>query len=114
MPLAAGRLRHRLLIRKRNASGRDSSGQATVVWDEQDAIWAEIKPLRGEEREAAQKQSAATTHKITIRHRTGLAPDDRLEEHGSQGPTRTFEIIELLNINERDEAMEIMAKELLL
>ena len=110
MAVRSGLLRHRLLLRSPKGS-QDTYGQVSEDWEDRGSVWASITPLRGEERTLAQQQHGMVTHKIRIRHRDGVAPKMRAEEHTSKG-VRVFEFMEVLNILELDESIEIMAKEL--
>lgn len=86
MTLAAGRLRHRILIEQYvldlDSNGDviqdPESGQTFGTWTEVATVWAAIEPLSAREFIAAQATQSQIMGKIVIRHRTGLDASMRL------------------------------------
>lgn len=86
MTLAAGRLRHRVLI-ERYVFAVDSNGdvvqdpdtgETTGAWQELATVWAAIEPLSAREFLAAQATQSQVTARIVIRHRNDLDASMRL------------------------------------
>lgn len=80
MTLAAGRLRHRVLIEQYvldlDSNGEviqdPNTGETTGSWQEVATVWAAIEPLSAREFLAAQATQSKVEAKIVIRHRSGL------------------------------------------
>jgi SPP1 family predicted phage head-tail adaptor len=86
MTLAAGRLRHRVLI-EQYALNVDSNGDAIQdpntgqtfgQWVEVATVWAAIEPLSAKEFIASQATQSQITARIVIRQRSGLDASMRL------------------------------------
>lgn len=105
--MRAGRLRHRIDVQQATKT-RTASGGYEETWTTVATVWGAVEPLRGREYfENAQVQSEAT-HRITLRYRAGVSPDDRLR-HSTEN--RIFLPLSVLNRDERNVSLEIMAKE---
>lgn len=86
MTLAAGRLRHRVLIEQYvlalDSNGEviqdPNTGETTGSWQELATVWAAIEPLSAREFLAAQATQSKIEGKIVIRHRSGLNAAMRL------------------------------------
>lgn len=105
--MQAGKLRHRITLQAASTA-KDGYGEDIQTFGTLATVWASIEPLRGRELLLAQQISAEITFRIRIRYNASLAAEDRVI-FGS----RTFEIIAVLNKDERDEQIELMAKEVL-
>lgn len=86
MTLAAGRLRHRVLI-ERYVLAVDSNGdviqdpdtgETTGAWQTLAEVWGAIEPLSAREFLAAQATQSQVTARIVIRHRSDLGASMRL------------------------------------
>lgn len=80
MPIAAGRLRHRVLI-ERYVLAVDSNGdvvqdpdtgETTGSWQELATVWAAIEPLSAREFIAAQSTQSKIEARVVLRHRSDL------------------------------------------
>lgn len=69
-------------------------------------MWAAVEPFRGREYWNNQQVQGEATHKIVMRHRSGITPANRV-----LWGSRVFNVIEALNPDERSISIEIMAKE---
>lgn len=86
MTLAAGRLRHRVLIEQYvldlDSNGEviqdPNTGETTGSWQEVATVWAAIEPLSAREFLAAQSTQSKVEARIVIRHRSGLNSAMRL------------------------------------
>lgn len=110
MPIAAGKLRHKVVVETSTSSREATYGDVQHTWSALDApngeVWANVKPLSGNERWIANAVTPEVTHRITMRYNPRVAPKDRIK-YG----TRTFGILSVLNIDERNEMIELMAVE---
>ena len=107
MGVTAGKLDKRVTLQSATEA-RDGHGQAIPIWSDVATVWAVIDPIRGREYFAAQQVSAETTHRVTIRWRSGVSPKWRVV-YGS----RTFRIESVINVRERNEQIELMCVEVL-
>lgn len=64
--MSSGALRERLLFQSLH-SVSDGYGNETEGWDDEKAVWAEIKPLRGGEQVLAQRLSGVQPVVIRVR-----------------------------------------------
>lgn len=103
-----GRLRKRVIIQEADRTGRGSSGEATTSWSNGPTVWAAVEPLRGKEYLEGQQVQGEVTHKVTIRYRSGITPTDRISYDG-----RTLQIVSLINVCEKNIALELMCREVL-
>lgn len=86
MTLAAGRLRHRVLIEQYvlaldsngDVAQDPETGETTGSWQELATVWAAIEPLSAREFLAAQATQSQVTARIVIRHRSDLDASMRL------------------------------------
>lgn len=99
------KLRHRITIQE-NISVKDSFGAETPNWTDVASVWASIEPLSGKEFFAAQQINAEVNTKITMRYREGIKPEMRVVFN-----ERMFNIISVINENERNISLILMAKE---
>lgn len=101
----ASRLRHRVII-EQPIEAADGAGGLQVTWQEFTTIWAEIFPRRADEQLFAGQLAKLASHKISVRYLSGLNTKMRINFDG-----RIFNIVSILNINERNEMLEILAEE---
>lgn len=104
--MQAGKLRHLVTLQTatltKDGRGQDIETWANTVTD----CPAEVVKLSGRELERAIQTSAEATWKVRIRHMDGLSTDMRIAYNG-----RTFEILDINNIDERDREIHILVKE---
>ena len=101
----SSRLRQRLTLQKETRVS-DGAGGYSRSWQDIADLWAEIIPLSGKERLFAEQIEAPISHKILLRYRSDITPDNRLVFEG-----RIFNIRYVFNVNENNEALEILAEE---
>jgi len=103
----SGKLRHRLTIQTKTQAG-DGYGEGSATLATVATVWGSIEPVRGTEFTNAQQVNAEMSHQIVLRYRSDLTvtPENQLNY-----ASRTFEILSIRNINERDRTWEIDAKE---
>lgn len=105
MRYGSGPLRDEVTIQE-VAETRDAYGGVIETWGTFATVRASVEPLIGREYFAAQQVQATSTHKIRIRYLSGLVPKMRV-----LFGVRVFDIESILNVNERNEEIVIMAKE---
>lgn len=103
--MQAGKLRHAVNIEVVTETP-DGMGGITKSWATWKSVRAAIWPISGKELIEAQKLEAKLTHRIRIRYLSGLTPKHRIKL-GS----RIFKIHSVINFNERNREIEIMAEE---
>ncbi len=103
--MRAGTLRHRVTLQRRGDT-RDGIGTVTETWTNEATVWASIEPLQGREYFEAQRENADVTHKLRIRHRSGVTREMRVIFED-----RVFDIEAVLNVEERDRELVLMCKE---
>lgn len=105
MEIRIGDLRHRLVL-EQVVRVDDGIGGADETWETVAEIWAGLRPLTGQEREAADQITGRITHEIWVRHRTGVKPAMRFR-HGA----RLFEIRAVIDAGERRRLLKCLAEE---
>ena len=107
-PVRAEQLRHKITIQRPDAAA-DSYGQTGEAWiDTVTGIRAFIDPTGGSEFYAAQKVHSEATANIWFRHSS--APDARPSMRVIFG-TRTFNVLNVMNIQERNRWIRLICKE---
>ncbi len=100
-----GRLRHIGSIEE-YVETKDDLGGYSKAWTEYTKVWCAIHPLRGDEKYVSAEKHATATHQVTIRYKSGINPKMRLISRD-----RTFEIISVINVGERDKMMQLIVEE---
>jgi SPP1 family predicted phage head-tail adaptor len=103
--LRSGLLRHRLTIEEATDVIGDRGG-VSETWSTVAQVAASIAPIGGSERFISQQRFPDVSHEIAIRYRAGITPKMRLT-FGA----RVFDILAVLNVDERNREMRIMARE---
>lgn len=101
-----GWLRHRVILQEKSTA-RNDYGEPIKTWSTLATVWGSVEPLRGAEYREGRIQAQAVTHRIRIRHYSGLSPENRV-----QHSDRTFEIESVINPLEQDKMMELMCREM--
>ena len=107
MKLRIGDLRHRITIQKLEMI-QDSYGQATETWVDVVTVFAAVNPISGREFFKAETINSEITHRILIRYRKGIEPSMRVNFKG-----RIFTILSVINFQEKNEALQLMCKEMI-
>jgi SPP1 family predicted phage head-tail adaptor len=71
-----GRLRHRVMLEAATRTA-DGAGGVTLTWSTVASLWAEIVPLKAEERAVGEGEGDLTLHRIVIRKRDDVSTGDR-------------------------------------
>ena len=100
-----GKLRHRITLQKQVNTVNDYGG-AVTTWKNVATVWADVRPLSGREYFSAQQVQSEVTTQIWLRHIEGIKPTMKVK-FGK----REFEILSVLNTQERDVSLQLMCKE---
>jgi len=103
--MRAGTLRHKIIFQQLTVAN-DTWGHSAETWTDQVITSAAIWPLRGVERMEGMKLDNENTHKIRIRYNKDVHPKMRIKFG-----FRYFNILAIINVDERDIYQEIMASE---
>ncbi len=105
MSVRIGDLRHRLSL-EAAAREDDGCGGAVETWLEQAQVWAAVRPMGGNEREAADQLAGRVTHEVWLRWREGVRPDMRF-----RFAARIFEIRAVIDADERRRFLKCLCEE---
>ena len=87
----------------------DDRGSSPATYKADGApIWAKIEPLAAQEMNVADGLEAVATHRVTV-YRTDRITSRSVLEATLDG--RRFEIVSLLNVEERDRYLELRCRE---
>ncbi len=100
-----GKLRHRVTIQQQ-AQTRDEYGGVVTTWQTFADRWAAIEPLSGRELFAAQQLANTVSIRVRLRYLAGVTPAMRVL-YG----TRTFSIQAVINVEERNEELQLLCEE---
>lgn len=104
--MKAGQLRHKMVI-ERATTSRASTGHAQQTWATHLLRFAAIRPLSSKELLAYNIQiQTEATHEITLRGPLDITTKDRIK-FGE----RIFNIIGVINVDERNKEIKVTAKE---
>jgi SPP1 family predicted phage head-tail adaptor len=101
--MRAGILDRRVVIES-YTTAQDEVGEPVKSYTTLDTVWAQVRPLRGQERFVAQQEYAEVTTRFRLRHRTDIDEKMRLVYGGDE-----YDIVAILEIGRR-EGLEILAK----
>lgn len=111
--MRAGRLRHRVLLQRRVES-QGATGEVTWSWADVAEVWGEVRPVTVRDRVLAGNQLAPeVTTVIRIRRRPGVHAKLRalyVAEPGSPGLVHTYDVIDVINYNERDRELQLSCR----
>jgi len=105
MPIEPGKLRHRIAIESPTRS-KNEFGEEVEGWSVLAEVRASVEPLSGRELWQAQQVAAQVSHRVQIRYRPGVEPEQRVCHRG-----RHLEISVVRNIEERNEWLELLCIE---
>jgi len=73
-----GPLRHRVTIQQ-TAETQNDYGETNNTWSEYVKRWADVRQLRGQEALLAEQTQSRTTHRVRMRHVSGLTSKMRIK-----------------------------------
>jgi SPP1 family predicted phage head-tail adaptor len=100
--MRAGPLRKRVTIQSASYA-KNASGESIATWNTHARVWMSLEPLSGDELVAAEKIQSNVTHKAKMRYLSTLTPDMRFTYD-----SRTFQIVEIRNMFERNREMHLI------
>ena len=107
-----GKLNKRVVI-QHPVSTADGMGGFTVVWTDLSTIWGGIWPVSAAEMVRSMQATMEITHRIRIRYqRYEIKPSYRIKFTDTVKGTRYFNIASIVNPDERQEWLDILAKEI--
>jgi SPP1 family predicted phage head-tail adaptor len=108
--MRAGPMRHQVVIEGRQAT-QDTFGEQSTTWATVDTVYADINPLSGREREAAQAINVEISHEITIRYQDEFSDPRVVAAYRVRYGTRLFNIHGSANVDERNREITLLAGE---
>ena len=103
--MRSGKLRNRIAFQS-FTSTPDSMGQSIETYSTYMTVWGSINQVRGKEVNESQQRSGEATILIRVRYNSSIDITDRMTNDG-----RTFEINSIDNVEEMNDELIIMAKE---
>ncbi len=100
-----GNLRHRVTLQQKTVI-EDDLKQHTENWTDIASVWARIEPLSGREYFAAKQINSEISVRVTIRYLPGITTEARVVFGG-----RIFEVLSVVNPEERCESLILMCRE---
>lgn len=103
--MRAGKLRHRLEIRRRNTD-RSEIGAVSTEYSTIDTVWGSVVPLNGRELLEADRVEARVTHMVETRYRADVSAADQIVHNG-----RELNVESVINIDERNIRLQFLCRE---
>lgn len=100
-----GDLRQRVTLEE-VARVDDGGGGASESWVAVAVLWASVEPVGGDEDIVADVIDGNVTHEVWLRYRDGVVPAMRV----TMG-TRVFEILRVIDVDERHRWLRILCNE---
>lgn len=100
-----GQLRQRITFQT-TVPGTNEAGETIQVPKDYKTIYAAVEALKGREYEEAKKLRTELTYKITIRYTADITKDMTIKFKD-----RTLNIVDIINLYERNQFIQIMAYE---
>lgn len=101
----AGELRHIITIERLTETADEYGGHATA-WATLHTLRAKIVPLTARELEHAMRMESRSSHRITIRYKSGITAADRVNYGG-----RLMQIRGVIDLGERRKWLELSCDE---
>ena len=100
------KMRHRITFLKPTGITKNSMGENVPNYTEVRTVWAFVAPKTGREYDEAQKLRAETTYNVHTRYFSDITAEMQMRFND-----RILKIESVLNINERNEELLIVASE---
>lgn len=105
MTLMAGKLRHRVLIQRKETMQDPVTGSPSTAWVDLADVWAAIEPLSAREFIQSASMQAQITARVTIRYRQDINAACRIV-HVVNGLTRLYDVQGVLA--DKDSGLEYL------
>lgn len=109
--MRAGRLRHRITI-QRPERVQNSIDEWVDTWVDVATVWGAIEPLTGRTFFEAQQANSDVSGKVTLRYKH-LEPTYRLRWTDWEGVTQTYQIVSIIQPQQRSKETQVLYKEAL-
>lgn len=103
--MRSGSLRNKIIFQLQTDT-QDDFGQPIQSWNDILTTWASINPISGKESFLANQKYSTVSHKLKVRYSTLMSVKQRIK-YG----TRYFNIINILDFEERKKEVLILAEE---
>ena len=100
------KMRHRITFLKPTGTYKNSMNENVPDYKEVRTVWAFVAPKTGREYDEAQKLRAETTYNVHTRYFADVTADMQIKYNN-----KIFKIESVLNIDERNEELHIVASE---
>jgi len=107
IPVNVGMMRKRVTLQNVSAVRDSNYGGVTTSAAAAATVWASIDPISARERLRLGENVAEATHVVKVRYTTNVAQTSRVV-YGS----RTFEVLSLIDVEERGKVIHLICKEL--
>lgn len=108
--MQAGKLRKRIKLQSRPAAV-DGFGSPSTAWSDVATVWGELLPMSGRALLAAQAVKSELSHEITLRYRPLFSNPVTATEMRAVYNGRYFNIHAVLNQDERNRLVTLLASE---
>lgn len=106
-----GKLNKRITIQQPIETA-DGMGGFTTTWEDLITIWSALWPTSAKEIIRSESNVTEVTHRIRVRYRSDILHNYRIK-FKTRFATRYFNIVSIVNPNEHNQWLDIMAKEVL-
>jgi SPP1 family predicted phage head-tail adaptor len=104
MALIIGRMRHRLALQSPTGT-QSETGEVVNTYSTVTTVWGSLRPLTGREMETAAQISEEINYQAVIRYHSTIGPTWRITND-----SKTYEVVSVLNFDEKDEYMILELK----
>lgn len=101
MAMRAGRMDRRIVLQSVSRT-QDAAGEPIETWAALATVWADVSPIRGNERFVDNQEKAERTTRFRIRHRSDITADNRISYGGN-----IYDIEAVMELG-REEGLEIL------
>ncbi|MFM7010836.1 MAG: phage head closure protein [Betaproteobacteria bacterium] len=106
----ASQLTKRIKLQRQSTS-QDSFGGPVRTWLDVATIWAEIRPVDGREQKRLQRIASEVSHQITVRFQARLTDTRVVSAYRALYKARIFNIHAVLNEDESNVLITLLASE---
>ena len=99
-----GKLRHRLILQSPTET-RGATGEVLVTYATDSTVWGSLRPMTGREMSASNQTVEEINYQAEIRYHSTIKSEWRVSYR-----SQTYEVITVLNYDERNEYMILELK----
>lgn len=108
--ISAGQLTKRITL-QRQSTLQDSYGGPVRTWLDVVTVWADIQPVTGREQKRSHRISSEVSHQITVRYQVSLTDTRAVSAYRALYKARIFNIHAVLNEDESNVLITLLASE---